>query len=439
MIWTLSELAAIFAEAFMITRFMVYYFGYKSQKASLYKSSLLFFCIFFFDCIGTFLIKNEFVFIAGFILSAFLFSIRFLNGHIFEKFLISSISYSLIYVVNLPVLNIISILSNISADELVEIQDSSRIICLFCTKLLYFFATQCVLWVRKKEPYRFRISEWIIVISALNITLIIGFIMYIITRQSAITNYMCLIVTILLSVLNVIIFIFIRKMNISSREKTEKELLRLQLQMQQDEMMILERQYKNICILRHDHHNKISCINTLLSEDKYSDAKKYIQRLLGTDAADIHSYIQSSSSVIDAVVNEKFDKAERKNIEVSCRITVKVPEYLEYDMSVLLANLLDNAIEACEKNTVPSQIILTIIRVAGYYKAVVKNTIQDSVLEKNQHLDSRKENKSEHGWGLKSVKEIAEKHEGMIDIYEKNGMFIVSVLLMKKDFSNMGD
>lgn len=41
--------------------------------------------------------------------------------------------------------------------------------------------------------------------------------------------------------------------------------------------------------------------------------------------------------------------------------------------------------------------------------------------------------------GLKSVKEIAEKHEGMIDIYEKNGMFIVSVLLMKKDFSNMGD
>ena len=51
------------------------------------------------------------------------------------------------------------------------------------------------------------------------------------------------------------------------------------------------------------------------------------------------------------------------------------------------------------------------------------STMQDSVLEKNQHLDSRKENKSEHGWGLKSVKEIAEKHEGIIDIYEKNGMF----------------
>lgn len=439
MIWTLSELAAIFAEAFMITRLMILYFGYKSPKSKLCKSSLLFLCIFGIDCIGTFIVKNELVFIIGFILSAFLFSLYFLKGHIFEKLLISSISYSLIYVVNLPVLNIISILSNISASELAEIRDSSRIICLFCTKLLYFFATQCVLWIRKKEPYRFRINEWIIVISALNISLIIGFSMHIITLQSTITNYMCFGITFLLSVLNVIIFIFIRKMNISSQEKIEKELLRLQLQRQQDEMMILERQYKNMCILRHDHNNKISCVNTLLSEEKYLDAKKYVKKLLGANASEIRSHIQSSSSVIDAVINEKFEKAEQKNIEVSCRITIEIPDYLEYDLSILLANLLDNAIEACEKNTLSSQVILTIIEVAGYCKVVVKNTIQDSVLEKNQQLDSCKENKIEHGWGLKSVREIVEKHEGMIDIYEKNGMFIVSTLLIKEDFSNMGD
>lgn len=439
MIWTLSELAAIFAEAFMITRLMILYFGYKSPKSKLRKSSLLFFCIFIIDCIGTFIVKNELVFIIGFILSAFLFSLYFLKGHILEKLLISSISYSLIYVVNLPVLNIISILSNISAGELAEIQDSSRIICLFCTKLLYFFATQCVLWIRKKEPYHFRLNEWIIVISALNITLIIGFAMHIITLQSTITNYMCLGITFLLSVLNVIIFIFIRKINISSQEQIEKELLQLQMQRQQDEMMILERQYKNMCILRHDHYNKVNCVNTLLSEEKYLDAKKYVKKLLGTDASNIRTHIQSSSSVIDAIINEKFDKAEQKNIEVSCRITTDIQDYLEYDLSILLANLLDNAIEACEKNTIQSQIILTIMEVAGYCKVVVKNTIQDSVLEKNQQLDSCKENKIEHGWGLKSVKEIVEKHEGMIDIYEKNGMFIVGILLIKEDFSNMGD
>lgn len=418
---------------------MVCYFGYVSNKAAFYKSLLLFSCIFIIDCTGTFFIKNELVFIIGFISSAFLFSLYFLKGHVFEKILISSISYLLIYLVNLPVLNMISILSNTSANELIEAQDASRIICLFCTKLLYFFATQCILWIRKKEPYRFRINEWIIVISALCITLVIGFAMYIITCQSTVTNYICLAITLLLSALDIIIFIFIRKMNISSQKEMERKLLQMQIEQQQNEMIHLESQYKNICILRHDYHNKIKCINTLLSDENYSDAKKYVQKLLGTDMSEVQPHIQCSSSVINAVINEKLGKAEEGDIEVSCRIVVVIPEYLEYDLSILLANLFDNALEACEKNKIPSQVILTISEIAGYYKVVIKNTIQDSILKRNHQLKSHKKNNKEHGWGLKSVREIVERHDGMIDIYEKNSMFIVSVLLMKEEIPNMGD
>ncbi len=423
----------------MITRFIVCYFEYRSEKAAWCKNFLLFYCIFIIDSIGTFYIKNELIFIIGFILSAFLFSLYFLKGHVFEKILISVISYSLIYLVNLPVLNVISILSNISASDLIEAQDASRIICIFCTKLLYFFATQCLLWIRKKEPYYFRMNEWIIVISALCITLFIGFAMYMISRQSSVTNYMCLLITILLSVLNIIIFIFVRKMNISSQKETEKELLQMQLHKQQDELINLERQYQKISILRHDYYNKINCVNILLSDKKYCDAKKYVKEILGTRSSDVRLLIKCSSSVINAVINDKFGKAEHKNIEVSCRIIIDIPDYLEYDLSLLLANLLDNALEACEGNTIPSQIILTIGEQSGYFIVVIKNTIQTSVLEQNYNLKSQKENNKEHGWGLKSVREIVEKHEGIIDIYEKNDMFIVSIKLMKRDFPDVDD
>lgn len=54
-------------------------------------------------------------------------------------------------------------------------------------------------------------------------------------------------------------------------------------------------------------------------------------------------------------------------------------------------------------------------------------------------MKSQKENNKEHGWGLKSVREIVEKHEGIIDIYEKNDMFIVSIKLMKRDFPDVDD
>ena len=106
---------------------------------------------------------------------------------------------------------------------------------------------------------------------------------------------------------------------------------------------------------------------------------------------------------------------------------------LEFDMSVLLSNLLDNAIEGCEKNRIPSQIILSISAYAGYYRVIIKNTIEKSILRDNKKLRTDKSNKQKHGWGLKSVYDIAEVHQGDVDIYEKNGMFIVNVLMMKNE------
>lgn len=439
MIWTIAELAAIFAEAFLIARLMVCYFGYRFEGHAFMKSTLLFTVIFIIDCIGTFLWQSEYVFIFGFIASTFLFSLYFLKGSLFEKLLISAASYTLIYLVNLPILSIISIISEMTITELTVAQNASRIACLFCTKLLYFVATQCVLWLRRKGPYQFRLNEWIIVIAAFVVTLIIGFAMYMITLQNTVTDFGCLLITLLLSMLDIVIFVFTQKMNVSRQNETKRELLQLQLNQQQIEIQHLDEQYKEFAIQRHDYQNKINCLYTLLEQDKYSDAKKYAQKLVESDFGNIYPHIQSSSSVLNSVINAKLNKAAQENINTSCRIVVFIPQHMEYDMSILLSNLLDNAIEACVKNTIPSEIVLTLTETAGYYRIVVKNTIQQSILKYNRNLESDKQEKVQHGWGLRSVRGIAEKYKGATDIYEKNGQFIVSVILMKGDFSDMGD
>ena len=58
----------------------------------------------------------------------------------------------------------------------------------------------------------------------------------------------------------------------------------------------------------------------------------------------------------------------------------------------------------------------------------VKNSIDESVLDKNPELVSTKAEEG-HGYGIKQMKNIVEKYDGMIDIYEKNQMFVVSVML----------
>lgn len=169
----------------------------------------------------------------------------------------------------------------------------------------------------------------------------------------------------------------------------------------------------------------------MLVQKDYADAKRYTEKFLQTEYKASKPYIRSSNSVLNAIMNEKIEKAEQNEIEISCRITVRIPEYLEYDLSVLLANLLDNAIEACQNNTVLSQIIVIITETAGYYRIAVKNTIQESVLGTNQKLESRKKDKAHHGFGLKSVHEIVEKYQGSMEVYEDKNVFIVSTLLLK--------
>ena len=111
-------------------------------------------------------------------------------------------------------------------------------------------------------------------------------------------------------------------------------------------------------------------------------------------------------------------------------VTADIPEKYEHDISIILSNLLDNAIEASEKLTDEKpEITLIISEVTGYYSIIVKNRISSSVITENKKLATTKSDKHNHGYGLKSVKVLAEAHNGMVDIYEKDGFFIVNALL----------
>lgn len=61
----------------------------------------------------------------------------------------------------------------------------------------------------------------------------------------------------------------------------------------------------------------------------------------------------------------------------------------------------------------------------------VKNSIAESVLLNNPDLKTDKQNKSEHGFGIKSIKQIADKYDGSIEFNEENGVFIAEVWLKK--------
>lgn len=434
MICIIAEIIAILAESYLAAHLLIRYFGMKNERFFRIKYGGCFLLLLISDLLGTFAINNEMFLILSCLSIEIAFAMLFLRGGYFEKIFLSIISYLLVYGINFPVLALISMVSNSEISELTLSQDINRIVCLFITKILYFAAVQFILWLRKKEKHYFDVNEWIIIVSVFLVTLLIGFAMYLILINNKISDYIYLVSTLLLSLLDMIIFVFMRKMNFSSQQKREQELMQLQLEMKKDEIRKLEEQYREVSILRHDFKNSIDCISRMIQHEKYEDALNYSQKLKERKVGKLQLHIECSSSAINAVVNSKFSDAQENGIDTSLIMVVQIPETLEFDISIILMNLLDNAIEACRKNEIKSQIILTISKVGVYYQLLVENTIEESVLKNNRHLKSIKSGKNKHGLGLKSIKDIVEKHDGMLDIYEENDKFYVSILLKEGIF-----
>lgn len=433
MIWIIIELIACIVECVILAGFLTQYFSFQSNRNRKWKYFCLCFILTLIDITGTFIFKYEPVFMVGMIGSCTCFAHFFLKGKLSENLLISIIGYLLFYFVNLPVLYILGLFSGTTSTEIAFAHDVRRIICLFVTKVLYFTFTKIILRLSKKEKFEFSKNEWLIIISSVTTTLLIGIAMNTVITYSFLSDYVMMGTVLLLSALDVIIFQFMRKLSIANHQKIEHNILAAQLDQQQIETRRIEQQYQKISIMQHDFRNQIDCICNLLRDGEYPKALSYAESLSEKNAVMVRSHIRCSSSVVNAVVNEKISIAQENAIQCTCQIIVPVPEYLEYDLSILLANLLDNAIEECRKGQENPKILMTISDVAAYYRINVKNTISQSVLRQNGDLNTQKPDREHHGWGLKSVREIASSHNGSLDIYEKNDMFIVNVLLMKEE------
>ena len=383
------------------------------------------------DLVGTFIIKREIFFITGIILIEIAFSLIFLNGNRYEKLFISILIYILVYFANLPVLFITAQIAKGSVSELIDRSENvERVIALCASKLIYFLLVQGILMIHKNDRAELGSKEWGIVIASFLITLTINLGMYLIAYGSEMRSYIMMGMSILLCALDVFIYIFVQKLSAAYRTENERRMLALQISQKQKEMMDLERQYRELSIVRHDFMNQVDTLHELLTQENTSEALKYLSAITDRGFYHTHHSVQCDSSVINAVINTRSHVATDHHIKVSCRMTASVPNYLEYDIGIILSDLLDNAIEACQKQSRSEKEVLVYLSITGgYYRIIVKNTIDASVLDTNRQLRTSKKDKLLHGWGLRSVADLVDAHHGFMDYYEKDGYFVVNTML----------
>ncbi|ABW17989.1 sensor histidine kinase [Alkaliphilus oremlandii] len=188
---------------------------------------------------------------------------------------------------------------------------------------------------------------------------------------------------------------------------------------------------------RHDFNNYVSTIYGLIHLGKIEEAKKYILNL-SKDVVDLNEIVNACHPVVGAILNMKKEKAARSKIDFN--VDVDLPTKLPFefvDISTILGNLLDNAIEACEKISNDCKKIYIQIYIKDFHMIIkIENSKSDQVILKSDNLIgylTTKLDKENHGLGLKNVRKAVLKYDGMLNIEDKGKEFLVDIALPLKE------
>lgn len=184
--------------------------------------------------------------------------------------------------------------------------------------------------------------------------------------------------------------------------------------------------------MRHDMKQQYMYLRELANSDQKEELIGVLEKLIGESAGKGRLESRTGNLVIDAHVNHLWEQSRQKNIALYTDL--KVPpamNILDEDLSVLLGNAVDNALEASEfvdDNRREIRIQMTFEK--GYLFISLKNRYQGEIKqdERNRLITSKKE-KALHGLGLSSMKKIASKYHGYLEVRWEDNIFMLETIL----------
>lgn len=229
--------------------------------------------------------------------------------------------------------------------------------------------------------------------------------------------------------MNIVAFYLIS--DIMKREKMiyENHIFRLQMK-NQTEMYYsvsanLEKQRKKT----HEYHNQLVCIDSLLRRNKLNEIKEYINQIGNVLETESDS-ISTNHVIVDAILNTKYSEMMEKDIVFVFRINdLSNLIVSDEDIVVILSNLLNNAIEACEKCCKRKIIKLKFVIEKKVTIISVRNTYENALVRQDGIFLTTKNEEDDHGIGICNIANVIEKYGGSYVIKPDGEEFYFSIII----------
>lgn len=185
---------------------------------------------------------------------------------------------------------------------------------------------------------------------------------------------------------------------------------------------------------RHDMVNHLLYLQGLLNSQKEEDAQIYLASMLGGFNKIQCIYFVTGNEMIDTIMNYFIGMLPDS---VDIIITRKCPIELDVkdtDICTIFSNVFQNAVEEIITNNMSkAQIIVDVVKGKRYVEYRVKNSlstkIDDTNVNKNGLLKTRKLDQRNHGIGMANVKKAVEQNHGSFKWFQEEGYFCVSIVL----------
>lgn len=230
-------------------------------------------------------------------------------------------------------------------------------------------------------------------------------------------------------IVNFTIFFLFDRIEKLYREKQESILIGQQNEYYVNQLTVIEDLYETAKKLRHDIKNHLLTLFSYIENNSNAEAKKYI--------SDIINIYQSKAEIvhtgypeIDSLLNFKLQPAVEEGINVNVRVSLPSGLIFSFfDLTVILGNLIDNALEAVSLITENRFIDFRMSCSKGMMIIKISNPYKNAVIKENSKIVTSKMDKTNHGIGLRSVNETLEKYNGMMEIETEENIFTITAAL----------
>ena len=212
----------------------------------------------------------------------------------------------------------------------------------------------------------------------------------------------------------------------------DNDLYKQQTYAYQNQLEVIMESGNRVRALRHDMKNHILALQALVQRKEAEEMNRYLESMKDF-MTNPEEYVKTGSDSVDSLLNYKIQKAHEVLNVVETKISI--PQQLRlrsFDLNVLLGNLLDNAIDA-SMQTEEKKLNITIKLDKRVLFLYICNSCQRIADGRSGFLETTKEDKTNHGIGLKNVRQIVEKYHGDLAFQYENNFMETDVMMYVKE------